>query len=116
MCLTKTSLMFHRTRGGGYFTRPGTFAWYHFFFNAHSDSVSQTQSYSIRVEAPHTIPQNLIAKVKIVKTSKSISATLPKESVLSDETQTESWVMKLINDSTAVKVPVKNGIETGDTM
>ncbi len=80
------------------------------------DSVSQTQSYSIKVEAPHSIPQNLIAKVKIVKTSKSSAPTLPKESILSDETQTESWVMKLINDSTAVKVPVKTGIESGDTI
>ncbi len=29
---------------------------------------------------------------------------LPKQAVLGNETQTEFWVMKLINDSTAVKV------------
>jgi uncharacterized NAD(P)/FAD-binding protein YdhS len=39
---------------------------------------------------------------------------LPKAAVLSDETQSEFWVMKMISDSTAVKVPVKKGIETGD--
>jgi hypothetical protein len=33
---------------------------------------------------------------------------------LADETQTEFWVMKLINDSTAIKVAVKKGIETND--
>ncbi len=80
------------------------------------DSVSQTQSYSIRVNTNHNIPQNLIAKVKILKSSVSDAQTLPKQSILSDETQTKYWVMKLINDSTAVQVPVKTGIEQGDTV
>ena len=80
------------------------------------DSVTQTQSYSIKVNSKHTIPQDLIAKVKILKSSINSAETLPKSSVLSDETQTKYWVMKMINDSTAVKVPVKTGIEKGDTM
>ena len=37
---------------------------------------------------------------------------MPAAAILSDETHTEFWVMKLINDSTAVKVAVKKGIET----
>jgi multidrug efflux pump subunit AcrA (membrane-fusion protein) len=78
------------------------------------DSVSQTQSYSIKVETTHSIPQNLVAKVKIVKASKSATVTVPKQSILSNETQTAFWVMKMIDDTTAVKVPVKTGIETGD--
>ena len=80
------------------------------------DSVSQTQSYSIRVNANHNIPQNLIVKVKILKNSVNDAQTLPKQSILSDETQTKYWVMKMINDSTAVQVPVKTGIEQGDTV
>ena len=80
------------------------------------DSVSQTQQYTIRVNTAHTIPQNLIAKVKILKRSVSDAQTLPRASVLSDQTQTNYWVMKLINDTTAVKVPVKTGIEKGDTV
>ena len=80
------------------------------------DSVTQTQSYAIRVKAPHAIPQNLIAKVKILRTSVNDAQTLPRQSVLSDQTQTMYWVMKLINDSTAIKVPVKTGIEKGDTI
>ncbi|HSN10234.1 MAG TPA: efflux RND transporter periplasmic adaptor subunit [Hanamia sp.] len=80
------------------------------------DSVSQTQSYSIRVNANHSIPQNLIAKVKILKRYVNDAQTLPKQSILSDETQTKYWVMKLINDSTAVQVPVTTGIEQGDTV
>jgi|SRR5665213_939196 len=80
------------------------------------DSVTQTQSYSISVNPTHTIPQDLIAKVKILKSSINNAATLPKNSVLSDETQTKYWVMKMIDDSTAVKVPVETGIEMGDTV
>ena len=78
------------------------------------DSLSQTQAVAIRLHSPQQIPQNLVARVKIVKTSKASAASLPKAAVLSDETQSEFWVMKLIDDSTAVKVAVKKGIETGD--
>jgi hypothetical protein len=78
------------------------------------DSVSQTQSFAIKVNVPHHIPQNLVATIRIIKISKTAAATLPKTSVLSDETQSEYWVMKLINDTTAVKVPVKKGLESGD--
>ncbi|MEO9020894.1 MAG: efflux RND transporter periplasmic adaptor subunit [Ginsengibacter sp.] len=78
------------------------------------DSVSQTQAISLSVNSPHAIPVNLVAKVKIIKTSKTAAITLDKRSVLSDESLTNFWVMKMINDSTAVKVPVKTGIESGD--
>lgn len=78
------------------------------------DSLSQTQSFGIQVNSLHTIPQSLVAKVKIVKVAKTAASTLPKAAVLSDETQSEFWVMKMISDSMAVKVPVKKGIETGD--
>ena len=78
------------------------------------DSVSQAQSFAIKVNASHSIPQNLVATIRIVKISKTAAASLPKTSVLSDETQSEYWVMKLINDTTAVKIPVKKGLESGD--
>ncbi len=78
------------------------------------DSVSQTQAISLKVNSPHSIPVNLVAKVKIIKVSKASAATLEKKAVLTDETQANFWVMRMINDSTAVKVPVKTGIETGD--
>jgi multidrug efflux pump subunit AcrA (membrane-fusion protein) len=77
------------------------------------DSVSQTQRVLIRVNSASTIPENLIAKVRIIKTQKQHVILLPAEAVLSDESQTNFWVMKLINSVTAVKVPVTRGIETG---
>lgn len=78
------------------------------------DSVSQTQAVAIKVNAPHQIPPGLVAKVKIIKVSKPSTSSLPKATVLSDETQSEFWVMKMINDSTAIKVPVETGVETTD--
>ena len=77
------------------------------------DSASQTQNIVLRV-SERNLPANLIAKVKVVKTAKTNTVSLPKQSVLSDETQTNFWVMKLIDDSTAAKVPVTKGIEVND--
>jgi multidrug efflux pump subunit AcrA (membrane-fusion protein) len=78
------------------------------------DTVSQTQSIVINVNSNKPIPENLVAKARIVKSAKNNTASLPKTAILSNETQTEFWVMKLINTTTAIKVPVKKGIETGD--
>jgi multidrug efflux pump subunit AcrA (membrane-fusion protein) len=77
------------------------------------DSASQTQNIVLRVNE-RNLPINLIAKVKVVKTAKTNAVSLPKQAVLSDETQTNFWVMKLIDDSTAAKVPVTKGIEIAD--
>jgi multidrug efflux pump subunit AcrA (membrane-fusion protein) len=74
------------------------------------DSASQTQNIVIVVNEKN-LPTNLIAKVRVVKTAKSNTISLPKQSVLSDETQTNFWVMKVLDDSTAIKMPVKKGIE-----
>ena len=40
------------------------------------DSISQTQAFSIKVNSPHPIPVNLVAKVKIVKMAKTAGAIL----------------------------------------
>ena len=78
------------------------------------DAVSQTQSYVVTPVGTLNLPENLIAKIRIVKTTKEKTTVLPKQAVLADETQTEFWIMKLINDSTAIKVSIKKGIETNE--
>ena len=80
------------------------------------DSASQTQRIVLKVNANHAIPENLIAKVRLVKNANKQAYILPKAAVLSDETQSIFWVMKMINDSTAAKVEVKKGIESGDNV
>lgn len=76
------------------------------------DTASQTQGVVIKVGGDNSIPENLIAKARIVKTLKANTQSLPKSAVLANETQTEFWVMKMINANTAVKTPVKKGMET----
>ncbi|HVV54035.1 MAG TPA: HlyD family efflux transporter periplasmic adaptor subunit [Mucilaginibacter sp.] len=80
------------------------------------DTVAQTQGVVIRVNANEQIPENLVAKARIVKSEQSNATSLPKEAILSNETQTEFWVMKLINPTTAIKVPITKGIESGDSV
>ncbi|HXO74668.1 MAG TPA: HlyD family efflux transporter periplasmic adaptor subunit [Puia sp.] len=78
------------------------------------DSISQTQNIVIRVSPAGPIPENLVAKVRIVRTSKTGAQSLPKSAILTNETETDFWVMKLMDSATAIKVPVKKGIETND--
>jgi len=78
------------------------------------DTVAQTQGVVIGIGSDQQIPENLVAKARIVKSASTNTSTLPKSAILANETQTAFWVMKLLNDTTAVKVPVKEGIQSGD--
>lgn len=80
------------------------------------DSLAQTQRMIIKVNATHPIPENLVAKVKVVKSAADNVQVLPRSAVLTNETEDEFWVMKLINDSTAVKTMVKKGMEDGKSI
>ena len=78
------------------------------------DMQSQTEKYIVKPVSAEKLPENLIAKIKIVKRAKLSASVLPKAAVLANETQTDFWVMKLMNDSTAIKVPIKKGIESAE--
>ena len=80
------------------------------------DSASQTQPVSLQLLSSKQFPVNLVAKVRLVKQSKTAAQILNKNAVLTDETLNTFWVMKLINDSTAVKIPVNTGLETGNNI
>jgi len=76
------------------------------------DPVSQTQSIVIRLPAGNgSIPENLIAKVKIIKSIRHDAVSLPKPAILADETLENFWIMKMIDDEYAVKTPIIKGIE-----
>ena len=78
------------------------------------DAASQTQSYMIRVNTDKVIPENLLAKVYFVKHAKSNVVSLPKDAVLTDEIQSQFWIMKMKDSTTAIKLLVTKGIETKD--
>jgi biotin carboxyl carrier protein len=75
---------------------------------------SQTVSYYIRSLGTGHLPQNLMATAIINKLTRTNAQVLPRAALLGNETQTEFWVMKVMNDSIAVKVPVKKGIENNN--
>ena len=79
---------------------------------------SQVEQFMVRLSDAHAtsgnvIPENLNVTIRIPTTTQPQAQTLPRQSVLTNETQTEFWVMKLINDTTAIKVPIRKGIDTG---
>jgi biotin carboxyl carrier protein len=76
------------------------------------DAVSQTQLYEVKVSPNQNLPENLVANVLLIKNTKHNTQVVDKNCVLSDEIMENFWVMKLINDTTAIKVPVKKGIST----
>lgn len=80
------------------------------------DSAAQTQRYIIKVKTDKLIPENLIAKVQLIKQQISNATLLAKPAILSNEEQTEFWIMKLLNDSVAVKTDIKKGIESGNNV
>lgn len=75
---------------------------------------SQTERYVVKLTELKSLPENLTARVMIVKEDVKKSASLLKSCILTDETMQSFWVMKLINDTMAVKVPVMTGITQGD--
>ncbi|MBP1164486.1 multidrug efflux pump subunit AcrA (membrane-fusion protein) [Chryseobacterium sp. PvR013] len=75
------------------------------------DAVSQTVKVLLQIAKSSTIPENLIGTVTLSK-STVYGLSVPKMAVLSDETQSSFWVMKMINDTTAIKTPVVKGTET----
>lgn len=83
-------------------------------FSPTVDATSQTQNVVLKINGKQVIPENLIVKVRIYKSSNSKTVSLPKSAVLSDETETDFWIMKMINSNTAVKIPIQKGIQTED--
>jgi multidrug efflux pump subunit AcrA (membrane-fusion protein) len=75
------------------------------------DASSQMQSVFLKMNSNDVLPENLIVSVRIPKSNKSNILTLPKAAILSNEIETEYWVMLLKNDSTAIKVPVQIGLK-----
>ncbi|MDD3788458.1 MAG: efflux RND transporter periplasmic adaptor subunit [Petrimonas sp.] len=75
------------------------------------DPVAQTQQVLVKVRNGGNIPENLLATVRLSK-NRVTTLAVPKDAILTDESQSAFWVMKMMNDTTAVKTIVDKGIET----
>lgn len=73
------------------------------------NATEQTQVLLARPDQDLFLPENLLAKVSFDRSAPGNQQILPKSCVVSDELLKNFWVMKLVNDSTAVKVSIKTG-------
>ncbi len=78
------------------------------------DPVSQTQKIYLKLLNKKSLPENLNVLIKIKTKEKRNAVILPADVVLTNETQDLFWIMKVINDSVAVKIPVITGIKNAD--
>ena len=77
-----------------------------------TDSLSQTERFVVKPDQMMVLPARLQLNITFTDKTHKNTQSLPDGAVLSNELQTEFWVMQLINDSTAVRVPVKTGLQT----
>lgn len=75
------------------------------------DPVSQTQTFLLLPEQAVNLPENLNVNARLPLQTIKDALILPRVAVLSNETQEQFWIMKLLNDSTAVRTNVQKGIE-----
>jgi biotin carboxyl carrier protein len=78
------------------------------------DVANQTQQILIKPHTNKPLPENLNLTVEILKIRHNHSCLVPREAIMTNETQSEFWVMKVINNKMAIKVPIKKGIENDD--
>lgn len=72
---------------------------------------TQTQDVLIKPYSNRPLPENLNLLVQFINEKHTESLLVVKEAVMTNETQSELWVMKINNGNLAVKVPVIRGIE-----
>lgn len=75
------------------------------------DMVSQTEKVLVKPNDQGSIPENLIVSINLKNKRNDTGIYVPKSAVLTDETQTKFWIMKLKNNTTAVKVDIVKGTE-----
>ncbi len=75
------------------------------------DEANQTQQVLIKPQTTRVLPENLNLTVQLVLSKHLSSLLIPKKALMSNETQTEFWVMKMTDNDIAKKVSVKTGIE-----
>ena len=80
------------------------------------DEVNQTQNVLIKPVTNRQLPENLNLTVQILQAKHSRTCLVPKDAVMTNETQTEFWVMKIVNDKLALKIDVKKGIENNNSV
>jgi len=75
------------------------------------DEVNQTQTVLIKPETNRQLPENLNLIIKFLNEKHQQAFLVKKSSLMTNETQSEFWIMRIDAGDMAVKIPVKKGIE-----
>ncbi|HBC80081.1 MAG TPA: hypothetical protein DCZ51_15720 [Bacteroidales bacterium] len=75
------------------------------------DEANQTQTVLVKPGTSRLIPENLNLSIFFTKEKHDKTMLVSKSSLMTNETQSEFWVMKINAGDTAVKIPVTKGIE-----
>ncbi len=76
-----------------------------------TDSIGQAQHYLVRLPGEN-LPENLNVQVKIVSNEAQNAMTIPNAALQTNELLTDYWVMKIVNDTLAIKKSVTPLVET----
>ncbi|MCB0630134.1 MAG: HlyD family efflux transporter periplasmic adaptor subunit [Saprospiraceae bacterium] len=76
------------------------------------DVVSQTTPYLVSLSPYRFLPENLNLTVTVPTQYKAEALVVPVTAVQSNEEQTDFWIMELVNDTLAVRRPVKLGMRS----
>ena len=71
----------------------------------------QTQNILVKPNNYRQLPENLNLTVQFINAKHNSSYLVSKEAVMTNETQTDFWVMKITNLNLAIKIPIIKGIE-----
>ncbi|MCX6258767.1 MAG: hypothetical protein NTW49_12855 [Bacteroidia bacterium] len=74
------------------------------------DAVSQSQNFIISLP-DKKLPENLNVIVQLVKKTSVDAMCIDRSAIQTNETQDAFWIMKFMNDTMAVKVPVNIGLQ-----
>lgn len=79
---------------------------------------SQSQAVMVRADNAPFLPEGMHVAALVSEEDAPLTPRmiLPKRAVQSDEQLTHHWVMKLANDSTAIRIPVTVGNSTADSI
>ena len=80
------------------------------------DPTAQTQTYILEMCQSERLPENLNVNARIPIRTVRNAITLPLKAIMTNETLDQFWVMKLLNDTLAVRVDVSKGIENDKYM
>lgn len=77
-----------------------------------AETQNQTQAYIIEPKKNISLSENVNLSVQFTAEQLQNAVFVPESAVLGNEEQTRFWIMKLMNDSTCIKVQVEKGLKT----